>query len=90
MISYGAKVKPHESPKKSYICESKFNQEGKKSSDFYDVNFIGTFPSCPYIQKRVWIQLQLCWPPNICFLIVRLTFPLQDTLKKTTLKITFR
>ena len=36
----------------------------KKGLGFYYVNFIGTFPSCPYIQQSVWIQLQLHFTPT--------------------------
>lgn len=74
-VLYGANVNPHQSPQEFYTCESKFKQEKKKGgSDFYYVNFIGTFPSCPYIQKSVWIQLQLHLLPHICSLIVIVTF----------------
>lgn len=70
---HGANINPHQSPQECCTCESKFNQE-KKGLGFYYVNFIGTFPSCPYIQQSVWIQLQLHSLPHICSLIVIVTF----------------
>lgn len=60
---HGANINPHQSPQECCTCESKFNQE-KKGLGFYYVNFIGTFPSCPYIQQSVWIQLQLHFTPT--------------------------
>lgn len=63
----------------------RLTRKGKKSSDFYDVNFIGTFPSCPYIQRREsgssYSRAEFDSHTAV-FLLFELPFPYQIPLKK--------
>lgn len=72
MVLMSIHIKVHRNS--THVNPSLSKKKKKGGSDFYYVNFIGTFPSCPYIQESVWIQLQLHLLPHICSLIVIVTF----------------
>lgn len=72
MVQTSIHIKVHRNA--THVNPSLTKKKKKGGSDFYYVNFIGTFPSCPYIQGSVWIQLQLHLLLHICSLIVTVTF----------------